>query len=140
MAIEKSYIDMLKERDAKIEALRELLKLAHESLDSKDERIAELEKERDQILKAALDSESNYCELKDSLPAHNLEQQAKSIEDFVEPYVKYGKSVYEHGLRRAIDLRNQAKELKEGNKDESFHFNDQDFQPEAQKEQPKNKL
>ncbi len=45
MAIEKSYIDMLKERDAKIEALKELLKLAHESLDSKDKQIADLEKE-----------------------------------------------------------------------------------------------
>jgi uncharacterized protein involved in exopolysaccharide biosynthesis len=43
MAIEKSYIDMLKERDAKIEALKELLKLSHESLDSKDKQIAELE-------------------------------------------------------------------------------------------------
>jgi hypothetical protein len=46
MAIEKSYIDMLKERDAKIEALKELLRLSHESLDSKDKKIAELEKER----------------------------------------------------------------------------------------------
>jgi hypothetical protein len=42
MAIEKSYIDMLKERDAKIEALKELLRLSHESLDSKDKKIAEL--------------------------------------------------------------------------------------------------
>jgi hypothetical protein len=45
MAIEKSYIDMVKERDAKIEALKELLTLSHESLDSKDKRIAELDKE-----------------------------------------------------------------------------------------------
>jgi hypothetical protein len=44
------------------------------------ERIAELEKERDQILNSALDSESNYCELKDSLPAHNLEQQKEVID------------------------------------------------------------
>jgi DNA-binding transcriptional MerR regulator len=43
MAIEKSYIDMLKERDTKIEALKELLRLSHESLDSKDIEIAELE-------------------------------------------------------------------------------------------------
>ncbi len=34
---------MLKERDAKIEALKELLKLSHESLDSKDEKIAEFD-------------------------------------------------------------------------------------------------
>jgi DNA-binding transcriptional regulator GbsR (MarR family) len=45
MAIEKSYIDMLKERDAKIEALKELLRLSHESLDSKDIEIAELKEQ-----------------------------------------------------------------------------------------------
>jgi hypothetical protein len=45
MAIEKSYVDMLKERDVKIEALRELLKLAHEQLGSQSDMIAELEKE-----------------------------------------------------------------------------------------------
>ena len=47
MAIEKSCIEMLKKRHAKIEALKELLKLAHESLDSKDVEIAELKKELD---------------------------------------------------------------------------------------------
>ena len=62
MAIEKSYIDMLKERDAKIEALRELLKLAHESLDSKDVEIAELESllkrvSQDLLMRAELDSD-----------------------------------------------------------------------------------
>jgi DNA-binding transcriptional regulator GbsR (MarR family) len=45
MAIEKSYIDMLKECDAKIEALKELLRLSHESLDSKDIEIAELKEQ-----------------------------------------------------------------------------------------------
>ena len=44
MTIEKSYIDMLKERDVKIEALRELLKLSHEKLGSQSDMIAELEK------------------------------------------------------------------------------------------------
>jgi hypothetical protein len=43
MAIEKSYVDMIKERDVKIEALRELLKLAHEKLGSQSDMIAELE-------------------------------------------------------------------------------------------------
>ena len=55
--------------------------IAINSYDANQERIAELEKERDQILKSALDSESNYCDLKDSLPAHNLEQQAKGIKE-----------------------------------------------------------
>jgi hypothetical protein len=47
------------------------------------EEYQKLEKERDQILKSALDSESNYCDLKDSLQAHNLEQQAKGRIDGV---------------------------------------------------------
>jgi hypothetical protein len=45
MAIEKSYIDMLKERDAIIVTLKELLKLSHEKLGSQSDMIAELEKE-----------------------------------------------------------------------------------------------
>jgi uncharacterized protein YPO0396 len=49
MAIEKSYIDMIKERDAKIEALKELLKLSHGSLDSKDKQIAELQGEFEKL-------------------------------------------------------------------------------------------
>jgi hypothetical protein len=45
MAIEKSYIDMLKERDAIIVTLKELLKLSHENLGSQSDMIAELKKE-----------------------------------------------------------------------------------------------
>jgi hypothetical protein len=37
-----------------------------QELTDKDKQIAELKKERDQILKSALDSESKYCDLKDS--------------------------------------------------------------------------
>jgi hypothetical protein len=44
MAIEKSYIDMIKERDVKIEALRELLKLAHEKPGSQSDMIADIER------------------------------------------------------------------------------------------------
>jgi acetolactate synthase small subunit len=66
-----------------IETLKEYLKLAHESLDSKDAKIAELEKERDQILNSAINSEGNYLDLKKSMFAHNLEHQAKVISDFV---------------------------------------------------------
>jgi DNA-binding transcriptional regulator GbsR (MarR family) len=50
MAIEKSYIDMLKERDAKIEALKELLRLSHESMDSKDAKIAELKEQLEEAM------------------------------------------------------------------------------------------
>jgi hypothetical protein len=49
MAIEKSYVDMLKERDAIIVTLKELLKLSYEKLGSQSDMIAELEKEREWI-------------------------------------------------------------------------------------------
>ena len=45
MTIEKSYIDMLKERDAIIETLKGLLKLSHEKLGSQSDMIELLEKE-----------------------------------------------------------------------------------------------
>jgi hypothetical protein len=114
MATEKSYIDMLKERDVITEALKEHLAIAHE-------KIAELEKEKAEYVPvlAWIARECNQVDggmlyrLKSYLAIRDLEQQAKGIEDFVEPYVKHGKSVYEHGLRRAIALRNQAKALKE---------------------------
>jgi hypothetical protein len=54
------------------------LGLANESC-AQQSRIAEVEKERDQILKTVLDSESNYCALKDSMPVHNLEQTRKGF-------------------------------------------------------------
>jgi hypothetical protein len=43
MAIEKSYVDMLKERDAIIVTLKELLKLSHEQLGSQSDMIELLE-------------------------------------------------------------------------------------------------
>jgi hypothetical protein len=66
------------ERIAELERDRQALCNTCDQLESWND---ELEKERDQILKSALDSESNYCDLKDSLPAHNLEQQAIGIEE-----------------------------------------------------------
>jgi uncharacterized protein YaaN involved in tellurite resistance len=45
MAIEKSYIDMLKERDAIIETLKGLLKLSYEKLGSQSDMIELLDKE-----------------------------------------------------------------------------------------------
>jgi hypothetical protein len=83
----------------------------------KDERITELEKERDQILKSALDSESNYCELKDSLPAHNLEQQAKALSDAHKVIVenKMLRSARDYIDFRASELLEMSKALKAGN-------------------------
>jgi hypothetical protein len=78
-------------------------------------KIAELEKERDEhmahayyILETCMVFSPAHFE------AHNLDQQAKGVLDFVEPYVTCGNSAYRHGLRRAIDLQNKAKALKEG--------------------------
>jgi hypothetical protein len=75
----------------------ELLKLAHEKIAALENanqslgyecaalsrKVAELDKERDQILNSAINSEGNYLDLKKSMPAHNLEQQAKGVKDFV---------------------------------------------------------
>jgi predicted peroxiredoxin len=50
------------------------------------------------------------------LAKHNLEQQAKGIEDFIEPYAtrgSFGQVVYDSGLKKAFTLRNQAKQLRE---------------------------
>jgi len=42
----------------------------------------------------------------------DLEQQAKGIEDFVEPYANRATAlIYDRGIQSAISLRNQAKEL-----------------------------
>lgn len=73
---------------------------------------AELEKERDQILKSALDSESNYCDLKDSLPAHNLEQQAKGLTDYAKVQEQGIAAVWM--ISAASTLLKQAKALKAG--------------------------
>jgi hypothetical protein len=78
----------------------------------KDERITELEKERDQILKSALDSESNYCELKDSLPAHNLKQQAKGLTDYAKTQEQGIDTVWM--ISAASKLLKQSEALKEG--------------------------
>jgi hypothetical protein len=53
----------------------ELLRMAHESLDSKDAKIAELEKELSSVI-AGLFSENE-------LAIRDLEQQAKGVSDFV---------------------------------------------------------
>jgi hypothetical protein len=111
MAIEKSYIDMLKERDAKIEALKELLKLSHESLDSKDKQIAELGKR--------LSHAETMSDKEQSI--RDLEQQAIAVYESVWFCRFEGVRTDEQPNRhishllnsRVKELRNQAKALKE---------------------------
>jgi hypothetical protein len=94
------------------------LSLPYSNESSKQQsRIAELEKERDEhmahayyILETCMVFSPAHFE------AHNLEQQAKGIEDFIQPYPvmgNYGRVVYESGINRAVVLRNKAKALKE---------------------------
>jgi hypothetical protein len=67
-------------------------------------RIVELEKERDQILNSALNSESNYCALKDSMPVHNLEQQAKGVNGAIETCEKYDPDDVGEEVITVVDL------------------------------------
>jgi hypothetical protein len=90
----------------------ELLKLAHEKLGSQFDMIAELEKERDQILNSALDSESNYCKLKDSLPAHNLEQQALACDWIYTKLPNYSSENLSVITARRLELVTQANALR----------------------------
>jgi hypothetical protein len=135
MAIEKSYIDMLKERDAKIEALKELLNLAHESLDSKDERIAELEKRNSEILNRVAEAETRMLaavlgstgaieDCKKSMEAHNLEQRANGCFEAILNINAYSKNGSAFILVRDVNNFGVKKQL----------------QAKALKEQPKNKL
>jgi hypothetical protein len=80
------------------------------------ERIAELEKfktEHSPLLSyIAIECTTNLSEFKNWLAKRELEQQAKGIEDFVEPYATMGGSgqvVYDSGLNKAFTLRKQAK-------------------------------
>jgi hypothetical protein len=68
MAIEKSYIDMLKERDVKIEALIELLKLSHGKLGSQSDMIADLDKD----LESCIAMLENFHKNTGSLGARSL--------------------------------------------------------------------
>jgi hypothetical protein len=101
------------------------------------DRIAELEKERDYFKMSSAVNYGLYCELlfspnepPESLKAHNLEQQAKGVEDAKEYYshkwvdefedvtvniMKKGEGyIYPEGLGEySSELYNQAKELKE---------------------------
>jgi hypothetical protein len=96
-------------------------------IDKMINRIAELE---EMVSVLAIADETGYVdgygfivdfnkitdEARELLVAHNLEQQAKGIEDFIEPYAtrgSFGQVVYDSGLKKAFTLRNQAKQLRE---------------------------
>jgi hypothetical protein len=132
MAIEKSYIDMIKERDVKIEALRELLKLAHDKLGSQSDMIAELEKDKaSQVpVLAWIARECNQVDgvmlhrFKSYLAIRDLEQQAIGVYESVW-FCKFEGVITDEQPNRHIshllnarvkELRNQAKALKEQGK------------------------
>jgi hypothetical protein len=102
-----------------IETLKELLKLAHESLDSKDVEIAELEKELSSIV-AGLFSENELAILK-------LEQQAKSLNNYADSILKRERlfhinlnermTIHDSCRNQAEDYLNQSKALKEQDND-----------------------
>jgi hypothetical protein len=130
----------VKQRIAELEAIiRGRDELINNAVSS---RIAELEKERDElkVKNATLDNQLheiyhameliskiatvvpkdtaileviNCYRTGELLQAHNLEQQAKGVEDFVQPYFSYAQGFYGDGLRNAVELRNKAKALKE---------------------------
>ena len=98
----------------------ELSKLVRElakNLVEKDERIAELAEDNEQ-LKQRIKDTYNYCEsVRKSLPIHNLEQQAKGIEDALECFQSSYEDtkVYVSDLTSRIQkLREQAKQLNGG--------------------------
>jgi hypothetical protein len=93
----------------------ELLRMAHERLDSKDKKIAELEKELSRIV-SGLFSENE-------LVMRDLEQRANGIMDVRKANVRkkrtlgsmWGGGHIIHNMQLAEEeLRNQAKALKEG--------------------------
>tara|TARA_R110000851_G_scaffold324223_1_gene491406 strand:- start:34 stop:444 length:411 start_codon:yes stop_codon:yes gene_type:complete len=113
MTIEKSYIDMLKERDAIIVTLKELLKLAHEKLGSQPDMIAELEKELDDLssgtddlynmvfehveLKLEFPDEVDHTDIKQLLEGHNLKQHDKGVDSAIaELIICYRVALDEH--------------------------------------------
>jgi hypothetical protein len=154
------------EQIAELEAKSEVLKYANEglgfeitelekenaSLNDQNKRVctevAELEKENillkrvEEIFNASPDLTFDCCKrlFEQEFEAHNLDQQAKGINELVAhlkvntSYLMFTESTFREVESYYDFLLDQAKALKEGKKDEGFHFNDQDFQPEALKE------
>jgi hypothetical protein len=99
------------------ETLKELLKLAHESMVSKDIEIAELEKTLRDI-EHAVRNENELLEMQKNQDIRDLEQQIGAISDYSESllnnlnaYSVDDVNAFEESYINA--LRNQAKALKE---------------------------
>jgi 5-bromo-4-chloroindolyl phosphate hydrolysis protein len=92
----------------------ELLKMAHESLDSKDIEIAELKEQ----LEAAMTFNVDVVMCLSRIASVENHNEVPAYIDMSRRCIKTIKA-------------KQSKALKQ----ETFHFNDQDFQPEALKEQ-----
>jgi hypothetical protein len=94
----------------------ELLRMAHESLDSKDKQNAELEKTLRKF-EHAVRNENELLEMQKNQDIRDLEQQAKGVEDCLGiPVVKGDRAVSTMRLNsRVKKLKAQAKSLKEDN-------------------------
>jgi hypothetical protein len=94
-----------------IETLEKIVVRMSKELEQEKSRVAELEKERD-VLKIALDN----CMTVEQMKIRDIEQQAKGVEDAANDYSNNldATTVYLADLDdRVIELRNQAKALKE---------------------------
>jgi hypothetical protein len=125
MAIEKSYIDMLKERDAIIETLKGLLKLSHEKLGSQSDMIELLEKELEAAMTFNVDvvrclSRIASVENHNEVPAY-IDMSRRCIKTIESKQAKALKSEPKTPSEGAfwVDLEeslNQDEALKEGSK------------------------
>jgi hypothetical protein len=122
--------------------------------DKQEKRIAELEKENaslnDQnkrVCTEFAELEKNISMLEQyngsveslikDIEAYNLKQHSLAVNNFANKFC--GDATTNYQVQLTIDAHCwcemlDSKALKEGKKDEGFHFNDQDFQPEALKE------
>jgi hypothetical protein len=56
-------------------------------------------------------ADDRFAEIKKERDIRDLKQQAKGIEDFIEPF--HRNVIYQQGLDKAFQLRSEAKALKE---------------------------
>jgi predicted CopG family antitoxin len=91
----------------------ELLKLAHEKLGSQSDMIAELEKEKERLTQYYDMWKGQWHELNNRMPIHNIEQQAKGVEGYIDRRKLAGGSYCSTTLMYIDELYEQAKSLKE---------------------------
>jgi uncharacterized protein YgbK (DUF1537 family) len=108
--VAQAFDSLLKGRESYIEMIR----LAQDAIKSKDARIAEIEKEREDLRVRLSKAETESCEAK---AIRDLEQQAKGIESLITSGGSIEQSYMNSFYRReATELRNQTKVLKEQDK------------------------